>query len=249
MTDQQLVTLFYRKDIDLRDLRKKMFFDTDKKRDEVKSAAISHNFDLEYAEFAEVLGKPDKERVKILKDLAFMAHDLSLCLYDAIHDILFGSVDVFDADYADSAKNALERKLKELEGGHRKWQLRELRLYRLAKEAVPWKKSGKAYPPFGELEFLSKLMVEGNTWGTFMAFSKAWAESRRTDKLEKRLPRIYEVTEDGLDYETEADDEDLEEPKEGETIDIAELQAGQDRQRLLLYVVIALLIWLLIKSF
>ena len=253
MTDRQLATLFYRDDIDLRDLREKVFFDVDEKRDDVKSAAICYNFDLKYAKFATVLARPEKEKVKILRDLAFMAHDLSLCLYEATHDVLFISdVGLFSGQDAEFARKALERKLKELNGWHREKQLRELRLYRLAKQAVPWKKDEKGYPPSGELGFLSKSVVEGDTWGTFMSFSRAWPEdSWRTKKLEKHLPCIDEAGEDELGYDLQEEAEDKQvEPTDSLrqlTKDVTRLQATQDRQNLLLYVVIGLLVWLLIK--
>ena len=70
--------------------------------------------------------------------------------------------DPLDAEFA---RNALERRLEDLKGWQRDKQLRELRLYRLAKAAVPWRKGEKGYPPSGELEFLSQVTVEGDTWG------------------------------------------------------------------------------------
>ncbi len=200
MTDWQLARLFNREDIDLRDFRKKVFFDADEKRDYVKRAAIRYNFDLEYAEFATVLAKPEKEKVKILGDFTTGVRDLSLCFYEAIHDVLsISDVDLFSRQDAEFARDTLKRKLKELKGEHRERQLRELRLYRLAKQSVPWKKRKKnkeGYLPTEELEFLSKSVVEGDTWGTFMLFSRAWAEdSWRAKKLEKHLPSINEASE------------------------------------------------------
>ena len=176
----------------------------------------------------------------------------------------------------------MERRLKQLKDSPREQQLRELRLYRLAKEAVPWKPGEEGYAPSGELEFLSKLVISGNTWGTFMAFSKAWAEDNwHTKKLEKHLPRIDEAEEDELGNETQMGDEEAENPtglmhridrtlteivstvtrdnedqrteredrlsKLGKEVN--RLQAVQERQSVLLYIVIGLLAWLLIKVF
>jgi hypothetical protein len=253
MTGWQLARLFYRDDIDLRDFRKKVFFDADEKRDNVKGAAICYNFDLEYAEFATLLARPEKEKVKILTDLAITACDLSLCFYEAIHDVLFTSdVGLFSWQDAKFARDALKRKLKELKGEHRERQLRELRLYRLAKQTVPWKKDEEGYLPSEALEFLSKSVVEGDTWGTFMLFSKAWAEdSWRTKKLETHLPYIYEAGEDqlGSDLQQEAEDKQVKRTDSLRQLpkDVTHLQVTQDSQNLLLCVVIGLLVGLLIK--
>jgi len=171
LTDSQLTILFNREDIGLkedtfggalRDLRKKVFFDAEKGL-EVRGAAIHYNFDPDYAEFAAILAKPKSDRNEILDYLTF-ARNLSLCLYDAIHDVLLANDggDPLDAEFA---RNALERRLEDLKGWQRDKQLRELRLYRLAKAAVPWRKGEKGYPPSGELEFLSQVTVEGDTWG------------------------------------------------------------------------------------
>jgi hypothetical protein len=170
--------------------------------------------------------------------------------------------------------------------------LRELRLYRLAKQSIPWKKGETGYPPSTELEFLSKLIVEGDTWATFMEFSKAWADSSlRTKKLEKHLPRIDEAGEDywqdnheaegfvevnkGLDEKLSAIISRLKSGNEAEwpklievfselasyttqTIEsvleavkslkseITTLRLAQSRQRVLLFIMIGLLAWLVV---
>ncbi|MCX5634291.1 MAG: hypothetical protein NTW55_00410 [Planctomycetota bacterium] len=72
LTDWQIENLLYRKDIILKKLRKQLFFETHQKADsiiDVRRAAISHNFNLTYQEFGEILKKPSKEKVKILADL------------------------------------------------------------------------------------------------------------------------------------------------------------------------------------
>lgn len=299
MTDRQLETLLYRKDIGLEKLRKKLFWEAGEERDRIKSAAVSSNFQLEYDEFAKILAKPPKERVSILKDLGMMASQLSLCFYDAIHDALFASdVSPLGNDFEDAifARDALERRIKELEGWRRKQELTELRLYRLANSAVPWDSKKEGYAPSGELEFLSEKIVPGDTWATFMAFSDAWSRrpSRAMD-LEKHLPRIYELDEDDWEQEepdiaaaTEIDaelikrlDEKLTEIRQtinltdnqeneellegleqirkhatelnthtqheaaGLRAELKALESGLRRQRLLMYIAIGLIIWLL----
>jgi hypothetical protein len=135
----------------------------------------------------------------------------------------------FDALDAESAHDALDRRLNKLktEPGDSEWvkehHFRELRLYRLAKRAVPWEKE-KGYGPYGKLAFLSELIVENDTWATFMAFSKAWADDgSRLKELEKYLPRLSEIGEDNLAPEDESDapwaDENLKPLTESDSLD------------------------------
>ena len=164
-TPRQLETLLYRKDIVLKELRQKIFKQPADHLDRIRSAAISSNFDLSYDDFSEILSKPDKERVDTLRDLAIMAGDLRLVFYEAIRDIL-ADVDIsVSGAWRDArmAEIAFERKNKDLTGWQRTKQLRELRLYHLAKQAVPWRVAKDGYPPRNELEFLANLSVEGNT--------------------------------------------------------------------------------------
>lgn len=208
MSDRQLRTMFDRSDIGLQKLRKQKFLEAAEEEGEEKNyaknfmqgAAITYAFDLTNEEFTEILSKPDKARVRILKNLSMEAQNLRLCLYEAIHDALFVSeVSPMgtDYEYAEWAKRSFERKLKELKGYQRDKELKELRLYRLAVQAIPWKKDEKGYPPSGELAFLEEAVVEGDTWATFAAFSKSWEEAYyRTKRLEKCLPRIWEAGEE-----------------------------------------------------
>lgn len=219
MSDRQLATLLYRSDIGLEEFRKQKFLEASESDDEEKdyvkdhmqSAAITHAFDLTNEEFVEILSKPDKPRVRILKNLSMMAQDLRLCLYEAIHDALVVS-DVSaigtDYEYAEWAKRTFERRLEELKGWRRDKELRELRLYRVAVQAVPWKKGGKGYPPSDELAFLEEAVVEGDTWATFASFSKKWDETYyQTKRLERYLPRIWEAGEED-DFTLDEDDVD-----------------------------------------
>ena len=201
LTPGQLETLLYRRDIVLKELRRKIFKNRADRLDSVRSAAISSNFDISYNEFAEILAKPDNEKIEILREFSVGAGDLSLVFYDALHDIL-SAVDVSLSgawENVGMAKIAFERKAKGLTGWQRKKQLRELRLYRLARQTVPWKPTEEECSPGGQLEFLANLSVDGDTWATFKNFSNEWANRRNTERLEKYLPRIYEV--EGEDIE------------------------------------------------
>lgn len=297
LTPGQLETLLYRKDIVLKEFRRRIFEQPAERLDRVRSAAISCNFDLSYDDFSRILAKPGNEKIDILRDLSVMAGDLSLVFYEVLHDILSSAVDDslggvwFDAGIAEIAFN---RKAKSLTGWQREKQLRELRLYRLAKRAVPWKAGEEGYPPTDKLEFLANLSVDGDTWATFKNFSNEWANKwRNTERLEKFLPRIYEVGEEHIEFGNDIDssedladrverkvaavlasvsrgDEDKNESlslmkvlgkltthatasqeKVSESIrslkgDVSRLQAIMDRQKVLLYVVIGLLVLLLI---
>jgi hypothetical protein len=201
LNDRQLAELLYRKDIGLEKLRKKIFFEANEERWDVKNAASSYNFNLTYQEFAQILAKPQKEKLVDLRYLT-SANGLSLCLYEAIHDALFISE---DWEHGEFAIRSFGRRLSELQDYERDKEIRELRLYSLAKRSVPWNKSKDAYPPTGELEFLTKSIVEGDTWATFMAFSAAWGMQRDSSNLERYLPRINEIDEDTTD-ETKVDE-------------------------------------------
>ena len=140
-----------------------------------------------------------------------MANDLRLCVYDAIQDLLSASDgNPVGSDYEDAewAKRTFDRRLRELKGWPRDKELRELRLYRLAKQAVPLGEGETGYPPTDELAFLEEAIVEGDTWATFAAFSKKWDEAHyRTKSLERFLPRIWEAGEEG-DLTVDEDDVD-----------------------------------------
>ena len=162
-------------------------------------AAVTNAFDLSNEEFAEILSKPDKLRVRVLTNLAVMAEELRLCLFYAIHDILVSGAGPIGNgyDYAELAKRAFERKLEQLKGRQRHRELRELKLYRLAVEAVPWAKKEEGYRPTGELAFLEAAVVEGDTWATFVAFCGVWdKDQHRAKRLQKHLPKIWKAGEE-----------------------------------------------------
>jgi hypothetical protein len=262
MDNLLLEQLLWRNDVVLSELRKKVFFQSDEKdnleedtvqhltESMLRVAAIAYNFDLTYQEFAEILVKPIKKKVRELIDLG-SANNLSLLFYEAIHDVLF-SIDSEEVpptswEYAEFARRSFERNLETLKGYQREKQLRELRLYLLATNAVPWKKYDKGCSPSGELEPLAEYIIEGDTWGTFMAFSTAWSKHPRLHKrLEKYLPSIDDVDED-KDEESETE---IEVNQDHQIIcqQLNRFQAELNKQRLFLYAVVVLLVWLLFRS-
>jgi hypothetical protein len=259
LNDRQLTELLDRKDIELKELRKQIFFKSYEKEDFnedskfehgfLRSSAIVYNFDLTYKEFSEILAKPVKKKVQELIELT-NAQDLSLCLYEAIHDSLFNidsdEVPPTSWEYAEFAKRSFVRKLLELQGYKRDEEIRELRLYRLAKQSVPWKKEDKVYPPSDELGFLAENVVKGDTWATFMEFSANWRQG--SSEMEKYLPRLYEI-DDLLSNETDSNETSAKTSDNWNEIILEHfemLQSSYNRLKLFLYVIVALLILLLI---
>ncbi|WP_419657519.1 uncharacterized protein Dvar_66640 [Desulfosarcina variabilis str. Montpellier] len=273
LTKKQIETLLFREDIVLKDYRHKLFNQPLERFDGVRSAAIAYNFDLTYDDFSELLEKPDSEKRDILRDLSSMASDLSLVFYEAMHDIILEyHTDIME--YAGDAQWKFERKVKSLKGWQLENQLIELRLYRLAKRAVPWNNSKKdislpdklefmadfindrkkSIPPRGELEFLSDFGIDGDTWATFKSFSGEWANRYGyTEKLERFLPQIYEIEDN--DIEEGPIDKQEEQTAEFEEIiiesinslknDMNRLQAIIGSQKVFIYIVIGFFIILL----
>ncbi|MBW8001326.1 MAG: hypothetical protein FVQ80_04820 [Planctomycetes bacterium] len=260
LDDWQLEHLLDRDDIGFADLRKKIFWeyvDSNQEKaeeDEDESwgksmllgAAISHNFQLSYDDFAKILSKPEKQKIEILNELT-NANDLELCIYEAIHDVMFNSnVDMFSWEHAEFAKYPFERKLKKIKDYQLKKELLGLRLYRLANQVMPWK--GKRYELTEKLEFLKEYVVEGDTWKTFMAFSNAWQNQRVFSKnnLEKYLPIMDEIEEESESLEDEntiSNDE-----KTMSILELSSLKAEIGKIKFLIYAVIVLIIILLIIS-
>ena len=132
-----------------------------------------------------------------------------------------------------------------------------MKLYSLATKAVPWKKEEEEGSPSGELAFLKKAIVEGDTWATFMAFCKEWRSKPgwHRKKLEKWLPNRW--GEAGEEDDSSLDDEDIDDTEQPadhvatlEAVnslkgELAELRRIQNRQRVFAWIVIGLLVALL----
>jgi hypothetical protein len=183
-----LVTILARSDVYLREFRKYVFFHHKELPDTV-GAAVAHHFHLTFSEFHDVLKLEPDERRDLLAKLADVP-TLPLCMLDAISDQLR------TLPYRDEATNTSQLARQYIEDRLRTpHDLREddvlqLRLYRKARNCVPIDTSRDGYPPDGPLEFLSKYLVEGDTWGTFMAFYAAW---QNCEDLERHLPGISEM--------------------------------------------------------
>ena len=98
----QLIYLLEREDIYLPELRRKIFFSedmgkwfkvdtrliTENMRKSLKEAAVSHNFDLTYEEFGQILVKPKDQQKNEFDMFMYYAANLSLCFYAAIVDLM-----------------------------------------------------------------------------------------------------------------------------------------------------------------
>jgi hypothetical protein len=189
LTDDQLKTLLFRPHVWLPDLRRKLA--AGEPRDGLRAAAVSSHFSIQDTEFGEILALPEATRLKTLEDLAW-ATDLRLCVYEALNDYLYDADP--DGRASDCANELKEKRLARLEPGDaRDKELLQLRLYVLARQAVPVSKDWEATPPDGELGFLARHVVEGETWATFMAFVTQWRATARMKALETYLPRIEGV--------------------------------------------------------
>ncbi len=254
LDDSQLEWLLGRDDIGFEDLRKKIFWEhansVQEKNEEddeswskssLLSAAISHNFQLSYDDFAKILSKPEKQKIKILTELT-NANDLELCIYEAVHDVMFSSnADMFSWEHAEFAKYPFERRLKKLKDYQLKKELLGLKLYRLTNQVMPWK--GKRYELTEKLVFLKEHLVEGDTWKTFMAFSEAWPK-RNFKELNKHLPEIDEEESDiSEDENIIANDK-----KTMYSLELSSLKSEIGRLKFLIYAVIVLVIILLISK-
>jgi len=184
LEEGQIELLFNRKDVDLENIRKAIFFD-ESKGDNVRCAAVCVNFNLSYEEFSKILSYEKEKKDKYL-DLLDCANDLSLPIWNAVKEIresehIFG--DIHTRQYY---AGHIDNRFKELPDYSRREQILDLRLYTLAKEIVPWDKSTKREMLSDDLSFLSK-GVKDNTWQTFLNFRKIWRENRRSSKDERLL--------------------------------------------------------------
>ncbi|MBN1509081.1 MAG: hypothetical protein JW955_19705 [Sedimentisphaerales bacterium] len=247
MSRRQLGFLLERPDIGLKELRKKIFLQEihaeSEKRDPMDclcACAIGHNFNLSNEEFAEILAEDDKGQARILSDLALYAHDLSLCIFQAVHDVL-GETE-WDEDgtpherlweNAAHAADRLSERLARLPADRREWEAHEWRLYELAKQAAPWRGSEERYAPSGEFEFLAEHVKEGDTWLTFMAFCKVWEAKQpqlETDRIDRLLRRRFPLTEEDWNAPDEPDtfdeNEDVDAPDDEHSPETHEAHEG-----------------------
>jgi hypothetical protein len=72
--------------------------------------------------------------------------------------------------------------------------LRDVQLYRLAKQFVPWKEDEEGDALRSELKFLKTAIVEKNTFNTFVKFQEAWRSNDACRGLVDYLPSVEDLT-------------------------------------------------------
>jgi hypothetical protein len=121
-TSPYLSVLLWREDVEMQELRKRVFFATDPTYDTwVKAAAASYHFNLSSTEFGE-----------LLKDLKGLIREAETS--DSLSPVYLGAMQ----DHDIGIFGAERRRASKLTGLEREYELARLKLYRLAKQAVPW---------------------------------------------------------------------------------------------------------------
>lgn len=190
-----LPQLLCRQDFQARELRKRLFFESAAGIHSPRSAAAMSNFDFTHTEFAKIVQLSPADQATTIRDLILAKH-LSLVYYVALSDLIRVHPD--SSLYSDIGflEASLSRRLAELTGDALATQVLELRIYRLARLAAPWKKEESGWPPRGELAHLNSRTIPDDTWGTFVAYFDEWRNKAGAKDLERHLPQIDGVTHD-----------------------------------------------------
>lgn len=213
LTDEQAIAFWERPDIELKAVRKTIALGRAGRDRPVRLSAMRHHFDLTYEEFSALifdteavrragmtltpLDCQDQHKIDTLQELVNGAENLSPVFYDAMRDLLLTTPLTVGGIAHDAAlaRQRLQRWLTRHPEPLHKHSYRTLRLYRLAKQAVPWSQRVTGHPPSGALAFLGDTVKPGATWATFMAFCEAWEGSAEAAGLENYLPRLPEIGE------------------------------------------------------
>jgi hypothetical protein len=167
-----LEALLWREDFEEESLRREIFFSVDPGQNHVQAAAAAYHFNLSSSEFGGLLTKG--------KDVfRQLAHSASLS------PLYFEVLDDHDAGIIGEARRRIEK----LTGEERQYEILRLKLYRLAKQAVPWtgKEPEAVYFP-EHSPALQSMMIKGDTWGSFMALEKSFPL-----RLAHRLPILHDI--------------------------------------------------------
>ncbi|OGQ05588.1 MAG: hypothetical protein A2W61_08475 [Deltaproteobacteria bacterium RIFCSPLOWO2_01_44_7] len=186
--------LLYRNDVRLSDYRKKILFDDRFSKDQ-KEAAASQNLDLNNDEFEKLLGLGGK-----FIDLICLNSDLKLVFLQAAKDYDKSLEKDSTSHWEDLSRNINQRR-KCLGKEQLEREERELRIYEVARELVPWKKEKpdeealqSSLPDLfnwngldGKRKFKDAI-VPGNTWGTFVNLKNLISKNY---KIRKIFEKIY----------------------------------------------------------
>lgn len=210
LEEYDLNILLSRKDIALKEFRKKLFFDP-KKPLYLRGNATLYNFTLTYEEYDSFLKKLKSEKNikkkredgKILYYDDIKGNDLDLCILASIMDEMSEDKlnhNMWDSGYIRSIEEHITKKANSLTGEDQQIQITELRLYSFARRVY----NRTDYPFEPELKFLESHIVLNDRWATFMAFSKIWQRNKtRSSEL-----KLLEET-DYLDVPIIMENEDI----------------------------------------
>lgn len=202
-TSPYLGSLLWREDVPLLELRRRLFFSTDPKHDDLKPEAVSHHFYFAPEELHELF----KQKSGLLDTLAAfcdfpvggpLAEWTPVTVLALKESAWARGSDPFWVD-KDKLEQRFKSSLAELKGSDREKGLRLLRIYSLAEKVVCWGRNlleNKEFEPDlaalpEQLGFLGEKVVGSDTWGTFVGFAKAidW----RSDRLDHLLPHLEDL--------------------------------------------------------
>ncbi len=212
LSEQKLLHLFYRDDLALNELRRKVYIEkTGEENESLRSAAISSiSFKLDDDDFRKlVINKDDseKEGKRKLKELKMLAHHCSgatLAQMEAIIDIIEDTPNKYSSGFSHSGEDAgfahiiQESRIKKI-GSKFTQELLDLRIYALASYLL----NDLADNIFS---FLKSDIVPGDRWGTYL---KIRPKILNKTELHSKLPvlelqgKTYPLTEGEIEEEIE----------------------------------------------
>lgn len=172
--------------------------------DERDLEALIYDWDLlnnenveQNADNGDEVARTELLKIERLKAVARSVRDARLAILEAVFDLLhhMPSLGTFsfsgeDAWYADQS---IKRRLAELTGENREYQIFQLRVYRLAKEVVPWKGMPDHTCELPEgLGFLQRSIDRSSTWQTYLNFLNHEPALRQDHATLGLLPEFWE---------------------------------------------------------
>lgn len=190
MPPDHLKYLFGRKDVRLRDLRKKIFF-SNEFDEKVRIAAASNNIEITIGEFDAIIKNNDKSILQLLIKAAGGCGLIGLppvfvCALEDINynlklvnssDLYFRHISTYFNSFADKYDTSLDKK------AAIEKKLREFGLYTLASEIAPWRNESREFILKKEDNALKEKIVKNDPWATYMAFRTV----QLTESLERRI--------------------------------------------------------------
>ena len=190
LSDRQINWLLNRREVHLRDFRRKIYERPGEDNKGLREVALRWNF-VESDGLSEVFEMPKDPRSRLLKDIVEFADDLTLTMYAAIRDTLRRDGEEKSARLSDDRMCKRGRWISNQPGYDVTAEVMDLRVYLLAERVLPWKqRSGVSEtrdkdnvtledepepdPDLslleGDLQFLQRYLM-ANTWETYRHFA------------------------------------------------------------------------------